>query len=285
MALKKQNIIIKPEIEDIPFEKNNIQEDIVLRSPKTITPIEQIMESELPWDVEEKTSFVIERKTDTQFLHHKQKVVLNSLTKPTKLIPELYQLSSGSISEIYSPLEQNIGNYYKLNQLISYDYHNPTYHEINNYPGIDPNYNGEEIVQNLKDLMENCVDRIIEAYPGFTLLSAYRSLTLNRMIGGSHDNNGHISGHSIDFKVQQEYTAYVFNWCIKNLPEFSELMWAYPERGNKSWIHISYRKGRNIKRTTLASEREDIHNAYGGYRRGYKKEYQEGIINANQDIV
>jgi len=76
-----------------------------------------------------------------------------------------------------------------------------------------------------------------------------------------------------------------FNWCIQNLPEWHELMWAYPERGNKSWIHISYKKGQNIKRTTLASEREDIHKSYGGYRRGYKQEYQEGIVEAIQNLV
>tara|TARA_B100001094_G_C18150229_1_gene783254 strand:- start:373 stop:1230 length:858 start_codon:yes stop_codon:yes gene_type:complete len=285
MVKKKENIIIKPEIEDISFKSGNIKEDVVLHSPKTPTIIEQMIESELPWDVQEQTSYIIERKTDTQFLNYENDVILNTLTKPTKSTPELYTLSSGSISEIYSPLEQNIGNYYKLKQLISYDYKNPTFSEINNYPGVDLNYNGEQIVKNLKNLMENCVDRIIEAYPNFILISAYRSLTLNRMIGGSHDNSNHISGCAIDFKISEEHTSYIFNWCIKNLPEFYELMWAYPERGNKSWIHISYKKGQNIKRTTLASEREDIHKSYGGYRRGYKQEYQEGIVEAIQNLV
>ena len=111
-------------------------------------------------------------------------------------------------------------------------------------------YNGEKITQNLRDLMENCVDRIIEAYPNFLLNSAYRSLELNRMIGGSHDNNTHITGQAIDFRIPEENSSYVFNWCVKNLPEFYELMWAYPERGNKSWIHLSYEKGKNIKSTT-----------------------------------
>ena len=71
----------------------------------------------------------------------------------------------------------------------------------------------------------------------------------------------------------------------ENLEEWKDLMWAYPERGNKSWIHLSYKEGQNRKITTLASERENIHNEYGGERRGNRKEFQEGIKTANQDIV
>ena len=122
-------------------------------------------------------------------------------------------------------------------------------------------------------------------YPELIITSAYRSMMLNKMIGGSNDNNNHIKGYSIDFKVKNEHTSYIFNWCINNLPEWCELMWAYPERGNKSWIHISYIEGKNYNKTTLASEREDIHESYGGERRGSKKQYQEGIINADQNLV
>ena len=202
---KKQNIIIKPEIEDIPFT-NDIKEDVILYTPKTPTIIEQIIENELPLDVNEVTSYIIERRTDTQLLKVLEPVILNSSTKPTKETPELYALSSGSVSEIYNPMEENIGNNFKLKQLISYDYNNPTYYELNNYPGIDKAYNGEMIVKNLKNLAENCIDKILEVYPNLTLLSAYRSLALNRMIGGSHDNNSHIWGQAIDFKVPEEHT-------------------------------------------------------------------------------
>ena len=62
-------------------------------------------------------------------------------------------------------------------------------------------------------------------------------------------------------------------------------MWAYPERANKSWIHISYVKERNIKSTILASERENIHEDYEGERRGIQKQYQEGIKEAKQNLV
>ena len=281
---RKKNIIVEPQIENLPFE-GNIKEDIVLNSPRRVTPQEVLLEDELPWYTDENTSRIIERKTDTQRITPTDNIILNTKTKPTETVPELHALSSGSISEIHSPLEQNIGNYFKLKQLISYDYTSPLYYELNNYPGIDKEYNGEKIVQNLKDLMENCFDKIYEQYPNLIILSAYRSLELNRMIGGSNRNNSHIIGSAIDFKVPEEYTSYIFNWCIENLSDWHELMWAYPERANKSWIHISYIKERNIKSTILASERENIHEDYEGERRGIYKQYQEGIKEAKQNLV
>ena len=149
---RKKNIIVEPQIENLPFE-GNIKEDIVLNAPRRVTPQEVLLEDELPWYTDENTSRIIERKTDTQRITPTDNIILNTKTKPTETVPELHALSSGSISEIHSPLEQNIGNYFKLKQLISYDYTSPLYYELNNYPGIDKEYNGEKIVQNLKDLM------------------------------------------------------------------------------------------------------------------------------------
>ena len=281
---KKNKITLEPQIEATPFT-GTVEEDIILRSPRKVTPLEIMSEEGLPWYTKEDTSLIVERKTDTQTYTFEKETILNTKTKPTEEVPELYTLSSGSISEVVSPLEQKIGNYFKLKDLISYDYNNPLYYELNNYPGIDKKYNGEEIVQNLRDLMENCMDKVIEQYPNIVLISAYRSIELNRMIGGSHDNISHVKGCAVDFKVSEEHTSYVFNWCVKNLPEWHELMWAYPERGNKSWIHLSYKKGENRKTTTLASERENIHEEYNGERRGKNKEYQEGIKEAKQNLV
>ena len=287
---KIQNITIETDIEDIPFTENTVEE-VILSSPKKVTPLEIIIAEELPWYTNEKTSFIIERKTDSQTIsleniqNPENLFILNKLTSPTENVPELYSLASGSLNERYSPLDEEIGKHFKLKHLISYDYNNPLYYELNNYPGVDKEMNGEKIIQNLKDLVENCIDKIMVKYPSLILLSSYRSLELNRMIGGSHDNNSHIKGCAIDFKVSEEYTSYIFNWCIENLDTWHELMWAYPERGNQSWIHISYKKNKPIRLTTLASEREDIHNAYGGSRRGTRGEYQEGITKALQNLV
>ena len=106
------------------------------------------------------------------------------------------------------------------------------------------------------------------------------------MIGGSPNTNDHSKGYAVDFRIPEEFTSYVFNWCLENLEEWKDLMWAYPERGiHQSWIHISYKEGSNIKNKILASEREDIHKFYGDIRRGPNNEYQDNIITANQDLI
>jgi hypothetical protein len=284
----KLNIVKEPEIGDIDgidleFNKG-VEEDPILNPPKGI-PAEEI-EEELPKDTIEDNSQISENKTDTLRIYSYSEIRLNEATKPTSFAPPLYVLSLGNKSEIFSPLEQKIGNNFQLKHLITYDYDNPLYsRELNNYPGTDNIIYGEKIVTNLRNVMENCIDKIMIEYPDLIITSAYRNIMLNKMIGGSNDNNDHIKGHSIDFKVKNEYTSYIFNWCIENLPEWYELMWAYPERGNKSWIHISYIEGKNTNKTILASERDDIHEAYEGKRRGSINQYQVGITNADQNLV
>ena len=56
---KKQNIIIEPQIEKQPF--TNVEEDIVLNTPRRVTPEEITKEDskELPWYTVENTSLII----------------------------------------------------------------------------------------------------------------------------------------------------------------------------------------------------------------------------------
>ena len=65
--------------------------------------------------------------------------------------------------------------------------------------------------------------------------------TLNNKIGGSPSNSEHILGQAVDIKSKANRTQDIFNWCVDNLEEWQNLFWAYPERGNDSWIHISFR--------------------------------------------
>ena len=57
-------------------------------------------------------------------------------------------------------------------------------------------------------------------------------------------------------------------------------MWAFPEKEEKSWVHVSYIEGKLHKKTTLASEKDQFHNIYRGNRRGRNKNYQDGIKRA-----
>ena len=151
---------------------------------------------------------------------------------------------------------------------------------INNYPGVDIVPSSEEIKTNLEKLIINCIDPIKDAHPDLIITSAYRSKSLNNKIGGSPSNSEHILGQAVDIKSKANRTQDIFNWCVDNLEEWQNLFWAYPERGNDSWIHISFIEGKNQKLTTLASELDELHMEYGGIRRGNNKQYQDNIKRA-----
>ncbi len=165
-----------------------------------------------------------------------------------------------------------------------YDYNMPN-PGINNYPGIDDGLiSGDEVVSNLKKVVENCIDKIIEQFPSLEITSAYRSMEVNNSVITT-SNNEHAKGIAIDFRVPGTNTSEVFNWCFENLEEWKDLMWAYPEREVDSWIHISYEEEKNEKHTTLASEIDSIHEYYESDRRGSLRQYQDGILKANQELI
>ena len=152
---------------------------------------------------------------------------------------------------------------------------------INNYPGVDIFPTGEEIFLNLQKVMINCIDPLISNFPDIEIISAYRSKELNKSIGGAPADSEHIRGQAIDIYSPNAETSEIFNWCVKNLPEWNNLLWAYPEREELSWIHISYIEGNNNKNTTMASEIDSFHEYYGGIRRGNRKQYQDNVLIAN----
>jgi hypothetical protein len=58
----------------------------------------------------------------------------------------------------------------------------------------------------------------------------------------------------------------MFEWAITNLPEWNQIIWEYPERGqfspnnmNSSWLSISYIEGNNPKTKSLSSNFEKLH--------------------------
>lgn len=151
---------------------------------------------------------------------------------------------------------------------------------INNAPGIDTSPTRDQVINNLKQLMENVGDKIFDQYPNMVITSGYRCKALCKALGSS-PNSEHAFGMAIDFQVPGVPTGDVFNWCVNNLSSWNQLIWEFPEEGLNSWIHISYQIT-NSRRTTLASRRDEIHNLYGGERRGNKSQYQDGITEAKQ---
>lgn len=158
----------------------------------------------------------------------------------------------------------------------SYIYGNYSNYGINNYPGSDSYISYESIINNLTNLFVNCIDPIIENYNGnIKITSAYRNKSLNSILSKNPSNSEHIYGYAVDIKSAGNNEG-LYNYIYNNL-EFKNLMWAYPERENNSWIHISFIEGKNYKKTTLLSQNDSYHNLYGGSRRGYRNYYQDNI--------
>ncbi len=151
---------------------------------------------------------------------------------------------------------------------------------INNYPGIDPSISATTIITNLEKLFVNVIDPLIEAGYGVNIVSAYRSKALNKTLERNPSNSEHIYGYAVDIRDPSGGNNQgLFNYINDNL-EFTKLMWAFPEKEEHSWIHVSYIEGKLFKTTTLASEKDQFHNLYKGIRRGMNKYYQDNITKA-----
>jgi len=173
-------------------------------------------------------------------------------------------------------IEEPIGRHFKLKHLIwSNTAKNRT---INNMPGVDKNPSQTKVIKNLKDLMENCIDPIVDKYPNLIVNSGYRCKELNVNIGGSKTSQ-HCFGQAIDIKVPNLNSSDLYNFIYYNISAWDQLIWEYPERGSRSWIHVSYSR-RKRRKTTLASDVDTYHNIYGGTRRGSINQYQDGINDA-----
>ena len=157
-------------------------------------------------------------------------------------------------------IQEKIGNYFNLSQLIYSDTANNN--NINNLPGIDNSPNSSTIIQNLKNLMINVGDKIYEKYGNVTISSGYRSNTLNKKLKGA-DNSQHTKGEALDIQIPGINTSEIFNWAVENIPTYDQIIWEFPEKGESSWIHISY-SNNNRKDKLLATNNTSLQTAYNG---------------------
>ena len=121
---------------------------------------------------------------------------------------------------------------------------------INNFPGVDVNSNPtltyNFIKNNLRLLHQNCINPMLQVFPGLRITSAYRSIELNKHLGGVPDSQ-HTRGYAVDLISTSHPSSLLWNFCYQNLSSFNQLIWEFPERGDFtpsktqfSWIHISY---------------------------------------------
>ena len=94
------------------------------------------------------------------------------------------------------------------------------------------------------DLCVNVLDPIREYInKSLKLNCGYRSPLVNKAVGGAKASQ-HILGEAADLNIQDKQT---FDWIRDNL-EYDQLIKEQPlANGGQSWIHISYRNGKNRK--------------------------------------
>ena len=167
---------------------------------------------------------------------------------------------------------------------------------INNFPGVDVNSNPtltyNFIKNNLSLLHLNCINPMLQVFPGLRITSAYRCKELNTLLGGV-ENSQHIYGYAIDIVSPNYSSSLLWNWCYQNLPLYNQLIWEYPERGNftgaeglkHSWLHISYIEGDNIKKTSFSSIRKDLHEMYASELTTQKGNFTHGINLADENLL
>ena len=138
---------------------------------------------------------------------------------------------------------------------------------ILNFPGADVvadgnSYSAQKIMHNLNNVITYCIDPLTIQFPNLRISSGLRVTELNEAIGGSKTSE-HRLGRAIDFQVDGVPTYEIFNYIVNQGIPYNQLVWEYPEKDKKSWIHISYNHSNNnfnktiaCKNTTLKSSLE-----------------------------
>jgi NADH dehydrogenase FAD-containing subunit len=85
--------------------------------------------------------------------------------------------------------------------------------------------------------------------------SGYRSLALNRAVGGSNTSQ-HSKGQALDIDMDgtKITNKQIFDFIKDNI-EFDQLIWEFGTDKNPDWVHVSYAKGKNRKQILKAVRR------------------------------
>lgn len=85
------------------------------------------------------------------------------------------------------------------------------------------------------------------------ITSGFRGVALNRAVKGS-ETSEHCTGEAVDFQCEDMKKA--FNW-IKNNCEFNQLIWEFGDNKAPQWIHVSYKRTGNNKKTVLRAVKKN----------------------------
>jgi hypothetical protein len=104
------------------------------------------------------------------------------------------------------------------------------------------NIPSEECVNNIGALVCNVLDPLREAYgKPITVNSGYRSMELNRAVGGS-ETSDHLSGRAADITAgDNEENRELFELILSLDLPFDQLI----DESDFCWIHVSFRESGN----------------------------------------
>lgn len=168
--------------------------------------------------------------------------------------PDINDAPEGNI--IYINTNYPLGNSgLKLGNLVASD--TAADNNITNFPGVDAvqgtEYSAKNVTKNLDNLCVNCLDALRAQFSNLRITSGFRGNELNNAVGGS-ETSEHVLGRAVDLKVPNVPTYVIFNYIVSNNIPYNQLIWEFPEREDRSWIHISFFANNNKFNRTIASK-------------------------------
>ena len=120
-------------------------------------------------------------------------------------------------------------------------------------------------LESLKLLATNVLDKVREHFgKPIWISSGYRSKALNDVTPGSSATSQHCSGEAADLDQDGRGTGVsnkmVFDY-IKDHLNFDQLIAEFPEKGNPSWVHVSYDPD-NLKKQCLTATKQNGKTVY-----------------------
>ena len=110
--------------------------------------------------------------------------------------------------------------------------------------GIDNSPSSEKHIDSMVLLAVNIFQPIRDFFcrPIF-ISSGYRSVKLNKALGGSSSTSQHMKGEAMDIdgdRYGNVLNSEIFNFIKDNL-DFDQLIWEYGNDNEPDWVHVSYK--------------------------------------------
>jgi zinc D-Ala-D-Ala carboxypeptidase len=124
-----------------------------------------------------------------------------------------------------------------------------------------------EHLENFKKLAEKVFEPIREHFKvPIHISSGYRSLALNKKIGGSSSSQ-HCSGEAIDIDMDGTSITnkQVFDFIKQHL-EFDQLIWEFGTTSNPDWVHVSYESTGKQRKQVLRAIKQGGKTVYAPYK-------------------